>query len=216
MNRQFAEALVELKKGFAPPAQGEPKLVRASNHLQKMTPTDDVEAYLATFERVAVREEWPKEQWAGLVAPFLTGEPQKAYFDLEPDKAQDYETLKTEILARLGVTMAVRAQRVHQWSYSSSKPPRSQMFDLIHLTRKWLQPETLTGPQIVERVVMDRYLRALPATLKKWVGQGDPNTATQLVDLVERYLASEDLLNPSMPHRGASWDARSPPGSVQG
>lgn len=152
----------------------EPKMVCASYHLQKMTPASDVEAYLATFERVAVREGWPKEQWEGLLAPFLTGEPQKAYFDLEPDKAQDYETLKTEILTRLGVTMAVRAHPVHQWSYSSNKPPCSQMFDLVHLTRKWLQPETYTSPQIMERVVMDRYLHALPAALRKWVRQGNP------------------------------------------
>ena len=213
MNRQFTEALVELKKGSAPPVLAEPKIVRASYHLQKMTPADDVEAYMATFERVADREGWPKEQWAGLLAPFLTGEPQKAYFDLEPDKARDYETLKTEILARLGVTMAVRAQRVHRWSYSSGRPPRSQMFDLIHLTRKWLQPETLTSPQIVERVVMDRYLRALPAALRKWVGQGDPNTAAQMVDLVERYSATEDLINPPTPHFGVSRGARSPSGS---
>lgn len=170
-------------------------MVRASYHLQKMTPVDDVEAYLATFERLAVREGWSKEQWAGLLAPFLMGEPQKAYFDMEPDKAQDFETLKTEILARLGVTMAVRAQRVHQWTYSSSQPLHSQMFDLVHLTKKWLQPETLTDPQIVECVVMDRYLRVLPAILRKWVGQGD---------LVERYIATEDLVNPSTPHFGVS------------
>ncbi|XP_063772692.1 uncharacterized protein LOC134909590 [Pseudophryne corroboree] len=168
--------------------------IRASHFLQKMTEADDVEAYLTTFERTAEHENWPKAQWASLLAPFLSGEPLKAYFDLSPAEARDYDKLKTEILTRLGVTLSVRAQRVHRWVYAMEKPPRSQMHDLIQLTKKWLQPETLTGPQMVERVVMDRYLRSLPVVLRKWVSHGNPDTADQLVDMVERYLAAEELL----------------------
>ena len=58
--------------------------------LFKRLGTPDVEAFLATFERTAEREGWPQDQWAGLIAPFLTGDPQKAYFDLPPDDAKDY------------------------------------------------------------------------------------------------------------------------------
>ncbi|KAM4049011.1 uncharacterized protein ACNLHF_002267 [Anomaloglossus baeobatrachus] len=161
----------------------------------KLTTEDDVEAYLTTFERTAEREKWPKEQWADLLAPFLAGEAQKAYFDLEPEAAHDFDKLKAEILARLGVTTAVRAQRVHQWTYQPDKPPRSQMFDLIHLTKKWLQPEVLTAPEMVQRIVLDKYLRALPPSLKRWVSHGNPTTADQLVDLVERYSLAEGLMD---------------------
>ena len=48
-----------------------------------MTADEDPEMFLTTFERAAERESWPKDQWAGLVAPLLSGEAQKAYFDLE-------------------------------------------------------------------------------------------------------------------------------------
>ena len=150
-------------------APGNQVTVRASHFLQKLSLSDDVEAFLATFERTAEREGWSQDQWAGLIAPFLTGDPQKAYFDLPPDDAKDYQKLKAEILARLGVTTAVRAQRVHQWKYRPDRPPRSQMHDLVQLVKKWLQPEVLSGPQIVERVVLDRYLRSLPDDLQRWV-----------------------------------------------
>ncbi|KAM9326850.1 SCAN domain-containing protein 3-like [Gastrophryne carolinensis] len=186
------QSVANLPSGQLPTPQRD---IRANQYLQKMTPADDVEAFLATFERTATREAWPRESWAGLVAPFLIGEAQKAYYDLEPAAAQDFNKLKAEILARLGVTIAVRAQRVHQWTYNVGKPPRSQMFDLVHLTRKWLQPEVLSAPDVVQRVVMDRYLRALPPALRKWVSHGDPKSADQLVDLVERYSTAEELLS---------------------
>ncbi|XP_068121096.1 uncharacterized protein [Hyperolius riggenbachi] len=192
----LAEVLqqLNLRQEQAGSATGNSGLVKASHFLQKMTPHDDVEAFLNTFERTAEREAWPKTQWAGLVAPFLTGDSQKAYFDLTAEDAQDYEKLKLEILRRLGVTPAVRAQRVHRWNYLSNKSPRSQMHDLIYLVRKWLQPEILTAPQIVERVTMDRFLTALPHELRKWVSHADPKSADELVEMVERYLAAEGFL----------------------
>lgn len=90
----------------------------------------------------------------GLLAPFQTGELQKAYYDLEPDADQDCEKLKGEILAPLGITIAIHAQQVH----STHKPPCPQMFDSIHLTKTWLQSETLSAPKVVDYVVMDFYL----------------------------------------------------------
>ena len=63
-----------------------------------MTTDDDPEAFLLTFERTDEREGWPKTQWAGLIAPLLSGESQKAYYDLELAEAGDYEKVRQEIL----------------------------------------------------------------------------------------------------------------------
>uniref|UniRef100_A0A8C5PE79 SCAN box domain-containing protein n=1 Tax=Leptobrachium leishanense TaxID=445787 RepID=A0A8C5PE79_9ANUR len=95
---------------------------------------------------------------------------QKAYEDLPYRNAQDYIP-----------------QRFHKWAYDLEKPTRTQMYELLRFVHKWLQPETNSPTKIVEMLVMDRFLRNLPAGLRQWVSLGDPTDPEEMMCLVERY-----------------------------
>lgn len=102
-DRKTLAAVVETLAQWSPAKVNvvgdKPSAIHVGRFLSKMTADDDPEAFLLTFERTDEREGWPKTQWEGLVAPLLSGESQKAYYDLESAEAGDYEKVKWEILA---------------------------------------------------------------------------------------------------------------------
>lgn len=63
---------------------------------------DNIDAYLHTFEVIAKREVWTIADWVKIIAPFLSGESQRAYYAVETPHNDDHEALKREILARWG------------------------------------------------------------------------------------------------------------------
>uniref|UniRef100_A0A3B1JXN8 SCAN box domain-containing protein n=1 Tax=Astyanax mexicanus TaxID=7994 RepID=A0A3B1JXN8_ASTMX len=121
------------------------------------------------FESVAERELWPKEEWASILAPFLSGEPLLALQALTAQEAQDYCALRSEILARVGMSPSAAAIEHHKWTYRPGVPPRNQMTMLLRLTSRWLEPGTSTPEEVAEKVAVDRYVRALPPELRKAV-----------------------------------------------
>lgn len=102
----------------------------------------------------------------------------------------DYDALKTEILSRNGLTKFGMAQHLHSWTFQPDQPPCAQMHELVRITRKWLEPEKSTAAAVVEAIVVDRYLRALPYEAKRFIGQQALTTADLTVEAVEKYQAT--------------------------
>uniref|UniRef100_W5LVU0 Peptidase A2 domain-containing protein n=1 Tax=Lepisosteus oculatus TaxID=7918 RepID=W5LVU0_LEPOC len=147
------------------PASPAPAQVQPSHILQKMMPEDNVEAYLRAFEQTAECLQWDRNLRASIVAPFLCGEAQKAYYDLNSASASDCTRLKAEILDRERVMTRVRALRLHQWCYD----PR------------------------VSYVVLNVYLQQLPPKLQRSVAQRDPQTVDDFMTSLEKHLAAANL-----------------------
>uniref|UniRef100_A0A8C1VE72 SCAN box domain-containing protein n=1 Tax=Cyprinus carpio TaxID=7962 RepID=A0A8C1VE72_CYPCA len=150
-----------------------------------MTVHDDVEHYLGMFESIATREDWPREEWAQILAPLLSGEPQQAYFTMPARQKESYDELRKEILARVGLSPIAAAQLFQTWEYNSRLPARAQAAELNRLAHHWLLTGDPSAAQEAERVVVDRYLHALPRPLRQAAGMRNPNTVGELVEAVE-------------------------------
>ena len=79
--------------------------------LTKLSATDDIEAYLTTFEHLMRAYDIPATCWALKLAPQLTCKAQQAYTVMEYDRATDYSAMKAPILHRYEIT----EETYHQW-----------------------------------------------------------------------------------------------------
>ena len=166
-----------------------------SKVLTKLTKEDDVEAYLEVFERTASREKWPQAEWAGILAPFLSGEAQRACRDLSGDDVNSYRALKVAILAHYGHNLQSRAQRFHAWTYDPTAPVRPQVAALVRLTKDWLTGGE--GPTAIDRIVLDRCIRALPSDAKRHAANSSPGTVDALVGVLENHQVTTELMKTS-------------------
>ena len=181
-------------------AQGRPP----AEILAKLTPDDDLESYLELFERTAVRERWPGGEWGSIIAPFLSGEAQKVCRELSAVDARDYNKLKTAILATQGYSMPARAQRYHNWMYLPGQLPRQQLAGLFRITQSWLSSPG--DPPALERLVIDRCIRALPPDARQYAARVSPSSVEELVALLENHQVSTEM----MKGPGGGWNRAHP------
>ena len=66
--------------------------------LTRLSDSDNIEAYLTTFERIMEAHEVSRDRWSFKLAPQLTGKAQEAYAALPPHDARSYEAVKVAIL----------------------------------------------------------------------------------------------------------------------
>ena len=103
-----------LKDGRKEGTEDSSKVKLPKPTLQKLASTDNVEHFLATFERIATQQKWPKEVWATQVAGLLTGKAMAAYAALTPGDAVTYEKVKEAILRRYEINEETYRQRFRQ------------------------------------------------------------------------------------------------------
>ena len=184
----------------------EPSHAAPTKRLTKLGPDDDVEAYLEIFERTAARERWPADQWGYILAPFLSGDAQRAYRDLSTAQAAHYPTLKRAILAHYGHSLPAQAQRFHDWVYDPLGSVRSQVSQLVRLAERWLVEGE--GPPHLDRLVIDRCIRALPTGAKRWASGNQPRTVNDLVELLENHQVTQRLCGGATPAGGGAGETR--------
>ncbi|XP_026120021.1 uncharacterized protein LOC113099148 [Carassius auratus] len=90
------------------------------------------------------------------------------------ERSQHYGEVKKEILSRVGLSPICAAQQFHDWEYRARQPARAQAAELSRLAQHWLLTGGPSAHQVAERVVIDRFLRALPRALRQAAGMRNP------------------------------------------
>uniref|UniRef100_G1PQ55 Uncharacterized protein n=1 Tax=Myotis lucifugus TaxID=59463 RepID=G1PQ55_MYOLU len=76
-------------------------------------------------------------------------------------------------------------QRFRGFRFEEVAGPREAQAQLRELCRQWLRPELHSKEQMLEALVLEQFLGALPAQLRVWVESQHPQDSQQAVALVE-------------------------------
>ncbi|XP_048347244.1 zinc finger and SCAN domain-containing protein 23-like [Sphaerodactylus townsendi] len=155
---------------------------------EKSTPWDDAKAFLASFEQVAEACQWPQEEWVTRLRPALSGEVELAFFSLEARDRENYGKVKAAVLQGDAIFREKLRRCFRCFCYREAEGPRGTYSQLQELCCRWLKVEQPSKEQILELLILERFLTVLPPEIQRWVRECGPDTCSQAVALAEEFL----------------------------
>ena len=160
--------------------------------LTRLGESDDVEAYLTTFERIMEVNEIDRGRWPFQLAPQLTGKAQQAYAALAPEDAKDYDTVKTAILRRYNINEETYRQRFRALKPREDESPRELITRLQDLASRWTR-DASTHQELLDLLVREQFLQILPQDVRVAVMEKQPKDAEEASRYAESYLQAREI-----------------------
>ena len=160
--------------------------------LPKLQDSDDIEAYLYTFERHMETYKVERTYWVAQLAPLLRGMAQKAYMAVPRESSNDYQEVKEAILRRYDIGEDTYRQR-----FAEAVPQEKESFSQFSarvgdLLDKWAR-NCLTGKDWRELIGTERVLSAMPNNVQAWVRDKKPKSLVEAGKLADDYMRNRKL-----------------------
>ncbi|XP_051794916.1 uncharacterized protein LOC127530951 [Acanthochromis polyacanthus] len=158
--------------------------------LPVLTANDDIEHFLITFERMAQVCRWPEEEWSVRLVPLLTGKARSAFVQMDIRYSDDYEKVKDAILAKYEITDETYRRRFRSLKIEPDETPWELYVRLKDLLHRWLHPEKAKKSDMLEKLILEQFLRMVSPELEVWIRERAPRDAAEAARLAEAFLSA--------------------------
>ncbi|XP_051810353.1 zinc finger and SCAN domain-containing protein 29-like [Acanthochromis polyacanthus] len=158
--------------------------------LQKMMVADDPQSFLDMFQATAAACGWPQAEWAVRLLPLLTGEAQTAAVSLPAAARRNFADVRKAVLDRTGLSPEDHRRRFRGARLGTGERPFVFAQQVKDAATRWLLPgETAGEIRLVEKMVVEQFIKGLPGETSNWVRCHRPADLGAAVMLAEDHLA---------------------------
>ncbi len=150
----------------------------------------EVELYLANFETLAEASKWPRDKWALVIQPKLTGKALKAVSRLTVNDVADYDKVRQAILDELELVPEVYKRKFR----SSEKRMNESYADFAHFLTiqcdRWIKSEEVDCYDKLRQLVLrEQFLSKVPQDVKVYLLDKDAKTVVDLARTADEFAA---------------------------
>ena len=183
----FAHLLEEVRR---PQERTPPPLPMPRLTVQKFNEgSDDMAAYLDTFEATAVVSEWLRPKWSIHLRSSLSGAGLLAVSGLPADQQTDYQTVKRVLLSVYQISTETHRKKVFDQTFNTSNPDQ-WLREYRQNFHQWLDS---TKRPTREVVLMELVLAKLPGWLETQMRNQNYQNYEELTKAIIRHLGNQKI-----------------------
>ncbi|KAL5516832.1 hypothetical protein EMCRGX_G002255 [Ephydatia muelleri] len=148
--------------------------------------SDDIEAYLVTFERIMAAHKIERSRWRHYLAPQLSGRAQLAFVALPITDSANYDAIKAAILMRYDLNEEAYRNCFRTAVPKVGETHREFSVRLMDLLSKWLR-EYKTVDDIQQEFGMEQLLNCLTPEKRLWLLERKPKGCVKAGEMLDTY-----------------------------
>lgn len=177
---------------------------------------DDLESYLAQFEKVAIINGWNKEEWGARMAPLLKGRARDAYIKLPVSQAANFDAIKEALLHKYQLSASAYRQKFRSARKEGDETSLSLWDRLTLWLERWIDLSKKKAEDIKEMLILEKFLEALPFDQARFIREKDPQDGREAVAAAElfeqarqverHYRGPKPVSKPATPSQSSSFN----------
>jgi hypothetical protein len=165
------------------------RIEAAIKSMPKLVNESEIDCYLVTFEKIAVLNNWPKDQWSALLQTQLRGKGLKVFSELSNADCKQYDVLKKALLTAYEFSSEVYRKRFRSLTKSLNETYSDFAFKLTNAAKRWLTSVNAFDDinALQQTLLMEQFAESLPVEINLWLVDKKLKSIDEMARAVDQY-----------------------------